>query len=70
MKSLNWLKPKQRSTAVHEATVEGDTLYIRYTDGGKVYPYPGAADMLDGLLTAESPGAFINRHLRGWQSRE
>lgn len=61
--NLDWRQPSIESANIAKAAADGADLVVEFRSG-HVYRYPGGADMLGGLLSAESPGKWAGRHLR------
>ena len=61
--NLDWQMPSVESANIARAAAEGGDLVVEYRSG-HVYRYPGGAEMLGRLLSAESPGKWAGRHLR------
>lgn len=56
---------KLKSSNIEEIGHEGKTLTVKFIGGG-TYEYDGVpAEMLGKILTAESPGKFFHKNIRG-----
>ena len=54
------------STAIRAVGHDGQTLYIQFHSGDKVYPFPGVPYLVFlELVTADSPGEYYAQHIRG-----
>ncbi len=53
------------SSAIRAVGYEGNTLFVKFSNG-RTYPHRGCPYRhFEGLLNASSPGAYYNRNIRG-----